>query len=80
MATTRACGCDMSVAILALYQHDAGVRNRFQCHVGGATVSRSIEARSSGWFIDATVETGLDFMHVNGMTGEFYYPKSSRPA
>ena len=46
---------------------------------GGATVSRSIEARSSGWFIDATVETGLDFTHVNGMTGEFYYPEIIAP-
>jgi hypothetical protein len=26
------------------------------------------------WFIDATASAGLNFIHFNGMTGEFYYP------
>src|SRR5262245_49679742 len=31
------------------------------------------------WFIDATATTGLDFVHFNGMTGEFYYPEVIAP-
>jgi hypothetical protein len=46
---------------------------------GGAALSRSNEAGSSAWFIDVTEETGLDFTHVNGMTGEFYYPEIIAP-
>src|SRR4029453_7841996 len=31
------------------------------------------------WFTDATASTGLDFVHFNGMTGEFYYPEVIAP-
>jgi hypothetical protein len=31
------------------------------------------------WFIDATASAGLDFIHFNGMTGEFYYPEVIAP-
>jgi hypothetical protein len=31
------------------------------------------------WFVDATSQTGLDFVHVNGMTGQFYYPEVIAP-
>ena len=31
------------------------------------------------WFTDATAETHLDFVHVNGMTGQFYYPEIIAP-
>jgi enediyne biosynthesis protein E4 len=31
------------------------------------------------WFIDATASTGLNFIHFNGMTGEFYYPEVIAP-
>ncbi|HXV59365.1 MAG TPA: CRTAC1 family protein [Vicinamibacteria bacterium] len=30
-------------------------------------------------FSDATAETGLDFVHVNGMTGEFFFPEMVGP-
>ena len=30
-------------------------------------------------FVDVTAQTGLDFVHVNGMTGEFYYPEIMAP-
>jgi len=30
-------------------------------------------------FTDATAETRLDFIHVNGMTGQFYYPEIIAP-
>jgi hypothetical protein len=31
------------------------------------------------WFTDATGDTHLDFVHVNGMTGQFYYPEIIAP-
>jgi hypothetical protein len=29
--------------------------------------------------VDATAESGIDFVHVNGMSGEFYYPEIIAP-
>ena len=31
------------------------------------------------WFTDRAEETGLDFVHVNGATGQFYYPEILPP-
>jgi hypothetical protein len=31
------------------------------------------------WFVDRAVETGLDFVHVNGASGRFYYPEILPP-
>jgi enediyne biosynthesis protein E4 len=31
------------------------------------------------WFVEAAKDTGLDFVHFNGMTGEFYYPEIIAP-
>ena len=33
----------------------------------------------SEWFVDRTDETGLNFTHFNGMTGDFYYPEVMPP-
>ena len=33
-------------------------------------------ARPGEWFVDRAKATGLDFVHFNGMTGEFYYPEN----
>jgi hypothetical protein len=39
----------------------------------GSANSATSSANSSGeWFIDSTEESGLDFVHFNGMSGEFY--------
>ena len=29
----------------------------------------------SDWFVDATADSGLDFVHFNGMSGELYFPE-----
>jgi hypothetical protein len=34
---------------------------------------------SQEWFVDRAKETGLDFVHFNGMTGERYYPEIMAP-
>ena len=31
------------------------------------------------WFTDRAHETGLDFVHFNGMTGRFYQPEIMAP-
>ena len=31
------------------------------------------------WFVDRTAESGLNFTHFNGMTGDFYYPEVMPP-
>ena len=42
--------------------------------------SAPVTARGApAWFIDATKEAGLDFVHFNGMTGEFYYAEIIAP-
>jgi hypothetical protein len=33
----------------------------------------------SEWFVERAKETGLDFVHFNGMTGEYYYPEIMAP-
>jgi hypothetical protein len=33
----------------------------------------------SDWFVDGAKETGLDFVHVNGMSGQFYMPEVLAP-
>jgi len=29
------------------------------------------------WFVDVTTQAGIDFRHVNGATGRFYYPETN---
>ena len=31
------------------------------------------------WFVDRAGESGIDFVHFNGMSGEFYFPESMAP-
>ena len=31
------------------------------------------------WFVERAEETGLDFVHFNGMSGEFYFPEIMAP-
>jgi hypothetical protein len=31
------------------------------------------------WFTERAKETGLDFVHFNGMSGEMYYPEIMSP-
>ena len=36
-------------------------------------------AAPADWFLERARETGLDFVHFNGMTGEYYYPEIMAP-
>ena len=43
-------------------------------------VASSNESPSNDeWFVDQAVEAGLDFVHFNGMSGEFYFPEHIGP-
>src|SRR5206468_3728183 len=44
--------------------------------------SRAAGAAKSGepeWFVERAQETGIDFVHFNGMSGEFYFPENMAP-
>jgi enediyne biosynthesis protein E4 len=47
----------------------------------GRTETTASGTRNAGgdWFVDATAQTGLTFTHVNGMTGQFFYPEIIAP-
>ena len=43
---------------------------------------QTADASKSGaqdWFVDRAHEAGIDFVHFNGMSGEFYFPESMAP-
>jgi enediyne biosynthesis protein E4 len=41
-----------------------------------ASAAKGVEPE---WFVDRAQETGIDFVHVNGMSGEFYFPENMAP-
>src|SRR5262245_10599004 len=51
------------------------------CGEGGTASQHApnVANQVTEWFKDATAETNLDFVHVNGMTGEFSYPEIIAP-
>jgi hypothetical protein len=52
---------------------------------GGAAVENGPASASGGpgapgeWFVDRAKESGLEFTHFNGMSGELYYPEIMAP-
>ncbi len=44
-----------------------------------ATSPRGASAPSGEWFTDQAQASGIDFTHVNGATGQFYYPEILPP-
>ena len=44
--------------------------------------SRAADTARNGepeWFVDRAHDVGIDFVHFNGMSGEFYFPESMAP-
>jgi hypothetical protein len=37
------------------------------------------DSRGQPWFVDVTRDSGIRFRHVNGMSGQFYYPEIIAP-
>src|SRR5262249_34113598 len=44
-----------------------------------STAKTARAASEPEWFADRAKEYGLDFVHFNGMSGEFYYPEIMAP-
>src|SRR5687767_9314930 len=44
-----------------------------------ASSSAATNAMAGEWFVERAKETGLDFVHFNGMSGEVYYPEIMAP-
>jgi hypothetical protein len=49
------------------------------CSGRGAPPDRASAPAATEWFTDKAKETGLDFVHFNGMSGESYYPEIMPP-
>jgi hypothetical protein len=49
------------------------------CSARSTTPAPASAPAATGWFTDKSKETGLDFVHFNGMSGEFYYPEVMPP-
>ena len=45
----------------------------------GAEPENSVDAGVEEWFTDRAHESGLDFVHFNGMTGRFHFPEVIPP-
>jgi hypothetical protein len=65
----------VAAAALTLAALAAGCRDRGPDRQPAATAA----ADDSPWFADAAPQSGLDFVHFNGMSGEFYYPEIMPP-
>ena len=61
--------CRVQNAVLAALVLIAG------CAPGAPTAPAALDE----WFSERAVETGLDFIHVNGASGRFYYPEILPP-
>src|SRR5512138_947659 len=53
------------------------------CCTGGSPTQTPGTASSApaapDWFVDRAADAGLDFVHVNGMSGRFYMPEIIGP-
>src|SRR5688500_17510183 len=61
--------CTVQTAVLAALVLIAG------CAPGAPTAPAALDQ----WFSERAVETGLDFIHVNGASGRFFYPEILAP-
>jgi hypothetical protein len=49
------------------------------CSRGASPPPPATALTATQWFTDKATETGLDFVHFNGMSGAFYYPEIMPP-
>ena len=63
--------------LLAVWVAACGADNAPATAPGAEAVAPA--APEGEWFVDRAAEAGLDFVHFNGMTGEFYQPEMAGP-
>src|SRR5918999_529489 len=66
-------GAAARCVVMALIAVAAGCNRAEQTEPAQAT------APVGEWFVERAKETGLDFIHFNGMSGETYYPEIMAP-
>jgi hypothetical protein len=71
--TTKVPAVVFAAAVLAACS--GGRQEGHSAHVAAA----SSPDRQNDWFIDRAEEAGLQFVHFNGMSGEFYFPEMIPP-
>ena len=54
-------------------------RRRTSGGTGAGGAATNVAKTTEDWFVDRAKETGLDFVHFNGMSGELYYPEIMAP-
>src|SRR5947208_15111339 len=70
---TRSCATVLALILLA------GCRaNRDEAHLPKSSTTDP-QDKSEEWFTERAADAGLDFVHFNGMSGEFYYPEIMAP-
>jgi hypothetical protein len=67
------------VLIAGCGKSGAGISGTTKNDRADQTGVTSPEAAQEEWFTDRAQETGLDFVHVNGMSGRFYQPEIMGP-
>jgi hypothetical protein len=66
----------VTLAVLTVYPACASDRNQ---QSSSAETSTSTKTSGQEWFVERAQASGLDFVHFNGMSGEFYYPEIMAP-
>src|SRR5262245_4925807 len=77
MGVAMKCGSVMLAAALLVCACSRASSERAATE--GSSSPRATEAPAGDWFVDRAKETGLDFVHFNGMSGERYYPEIMAP-
>jgi hypothetical protein len=62
-----------------LYVLAAAIAGGCDSRPSGAPPATTHQPPPEEWFVDRAKESGLDFVHFNGMSGEFYYPEVMPP-
>jgi hypothetical protein len=74
-------GCVRSLLPIALLAASCSDRSSAggAKHETGAPTARTLRGEVEEWFTDRARESGLDFVHFNGMTGGFLFPEVIPP-
>jgi hypothetical protein len=49
------------------------------CGGGSSPSAPAASQRAEAWFVERAAAAGIDFVHFNGMSGEYYYPEIMGP-
>ena len=77
---TARCACNAGGLALAGWLAACGAETTAPRDTTGTSAPAALPIEHDGdWFVDRAAESGLDFVHANGMTGSFYQPEMMGP-